>query len=437
MSLARNSSFALLLAVLFAPSVAVAALVPLSGDITFWDRRDNRDDDSVVTQATNATNRPAHNVFIETWERKGVCIDLECYDGVPDTHLGSAWTTNSGGYSTYVQDGHWVYYRFTNASRDAILWASDDTRVTIFSDAFQVPIGSPSGSRNWSITCNREFTNTTIGRCDSTSDVTAYFAGNEVRANVVVSASDVHRYMGSVRTLSNPASVRLYVDQMPPSQGSTSCAGTAFTFGQDHVCIGTTGYGRSNHTVAHEIGHAFHARLLDVDSLGDLDDSDCSLTWSSECEGEKQLTYEGFASALAGMVYWSQGSSTTSPWFLVATYKLAGLTDLGNSGSNLACVSSGSTPHLRMGNVARFFWDLYDSHSDSDGTNTDNASTTASQIASEWGTFLDGTSNRRDGESDCSGCYDDGRNVWDYVSYETSYIGEAHLNCLTSQSEPL
>ena len=112
-----------------------------------------------------------------------------------------------------------------------------------------------------------------------------------------------------------------------------------------------------------------------------------------------------------------------------------------------ACVrdpsSSGTIiPHAVEGNVARFFWDLYDTNG------RENISASRTTLRLVWDMFPAGFNNRQKHEPLASldgGDYDDadGRNAWDYAYHWIGSEAERQevkrlleLNCLGDQEEP-
>ena len=149
---------------------------------------------------------------------------------------------------------------------------------------------------------------------------------------------------------------------------------------------------------------------------------------------------EGWANFVAGATYWS-GSSQVPRYGNLSSRELEGDTKAGNYGYTRRCVRHGSVngPDVEeryIGNVTRFFWDLYDSTTTDDTSpygHTDAISTSLAAIADTWIYFPSGTGNH---ENDEAG--DDGRNVRDYshwhgYRFSSSAISLIYVNCLEDQ----
>lgn len=179
--------------------------------------------------------------------------------------------------------------------------------------------------------------------------------------------------MGTVIQLTGFIPLWGYFPDRP--DGACSQTGIAGAYSDGELCVDNP---LSTHTLAHEMGHAYHdLELLD----GGIVSGGCTggATWS-ELEVEKCVTSEGFADFVATAVWWAP--SSPDPYF-------NGLkTNSGNS-SILQCGSSNDQPHRRRGNVSRFFWAPYDSTTTGDD-GADDLTWTFSETAGIWTSFSGG-----------------------------------------------
>ena len=227
--------------------------------------------------------------------------------------------------------------------------------------------------------------------------------------------------------------IKAYYPRGPEGQCEDHHGGSTFGFGE--FCMGE-GHGNSNHVVAHELGHIYHLRLIENDIASGIDfykDGEDGPLWSWDSdEYEKAATNEGWAEFFATVVHWKPDSDRPhkiNAWQLM-------------EGGN--CIHESDGPSGRPGNVARFFWDLYDSTAVDDRIPFDasyadeSISLPIAEILDVWRDF-----SRTFPERFCDrGAIEegrDGRNVWDYVAnasgrewFLKAYFN-VYRNCLNLQ----
>jgi len=160
----------------------------------------------------------------------------------------------------------------------------------------------------------------------------------------------------------------------------------------------------------HEIGHLYAEQLFESNGPGPisycLNDPGCDHGVAST-EYDKTATWEGWASYIAAVSWWSPDDSDSTPYFWSWS------------------VEDATPPHTGPGDTAadnrgielqatRGFWDLDDARQDSSVSPCPNRSDqinlwSRSDIATAWLNFADGSGNRQEEESDYNGT-----NLWDY-----------------------
>lgn len=437
--MSRTAFAIVILASLTISSPAFA--LSICGTLRYWDDRNERSSGSgsKLAPSTENTNRPARRVLLSLYEQKGNCNDFDasCNDLDDDDFTASVYSNATDGsfcFNNLPSGRDWYYLT---------RYESDDTDVQVNS--------GPSGghilgvsrtkfnvtstvTKNWNITCVDDTENNTEGYCDGNTEANGLFGAWIPYANILDSMVDVD-WLISPDTLfhlnsHNGRIVAFYPDS-PAGDCGSSYLGKALPDSCDDLCIGA-GFWVDNHTVAHEVGHVLMKRALNH-CTGTLTDATCgSYGWDSS-GSEKCATAEGWANFVAGATYW-EDSSTGPPvyWPFTASpsQQLENLTTRGNSSSWEDCVSIGSSPETAPGNVARFFWDVYDSTTSNEG-GTDNSHKSFGAMLSVWDDFSAGTGNWQNNESGSNGV-----NVYDYYHYDTSVGDEIVNNCLDNQ-DPL
>ena len=194
------------------------------------------------------------------------------------------------------------------------------------------------------------------------------------------------------------------------------------------ICVATP---NSNHRVAHEVGHIVMSRALKIND-GPMARVTANSAWT-DIDNEKLATSEGFANFFAAAVYWEQGA--VDPFYQNSSKPIEGDTTEGNGSTLKSCISRGNEPHRIEGNVARFFWDLYDTTSDANGNLVDDTSMSLVELVDAWEDFKPGELDRQaeEGGTDDAGLKSDGRNAWDYMCRLREGYSELRLNCLGEQ----
>lgn len=413
-----------------ATGMSTAHAVDVCGTIKFWDDRSitsNRDGSFLPTLGSNK-NAYAYAVTIQVMDMDGSCIDdaAGCSE-TDDDELGEVTTSEEdGSYCvTGLELNEDIYLRTEYTGADFIISPDSDTAISVSTARYDDVTSNLTF--NWNITCVDDARNATNGECDSQSDVDTYFS--DERDWSVLAASVVRvfsAYTSSARLNGHDNQVTVYY----PSGPSSQCSGKAgSSWGYDSICV-SSGFVLNNHVVAHEVGHLIHRRAINDSSS--LSNGSCTSgdNWDSHStvDGQKCATSEGWAHFVAVSSHFSDDSDGTGggyPYYRETTKVVEGDTTRGNSGSSESCVSDSDNPHTARGNVARWYWDLFDSTNE---TSSDNANYTLSLLTSTWDEFPAGT-----GDADAAETGDDGRNAWDYECYEALAHSELTLNCLGSQ----
>lgn len=420
------SAFAisLLFTAMLVPSTASAGYYDVCGTLQFFDTRE-RPANSAQSLLGGATdlNRPAKLVSVFLFDQDGSCNDYRsgCSE-TDDDYLGSAVSSESGGFCfNQIGDLEDIYYltRYSG-SGDHSMWDSTGSQPFSVSVPTEFDFGnggSGTYQKDWNITCTRD----DFGVCDEWL-VNNYFPVERDIANIHQSAAavDIAISDDSVFHLNgHSGTIHLYY----PDDGPGGCSGSsAEVVSCQNLCIPSAKAGDA-YVVAHEVGHVLQFRALNSCGSNFPSIPGCgSHQWDS-WENEKCATTEGWANFVAGATWWLDWKS--SAYYLGPGYNLEG--DVFGSDS---CVSESTNPHRREGNVARYFWDLFDSTTVDDSHNgyTDNVSTSLDDLIRVWDDFPAGSGNRQAFESD-----DNGVNVHDYAYYDGSFVGEKYLNCLGSQ----
>ena len=209
--------------------------------------------------------------------------------------------------------------------------------------------------------------------------------------------------------------------------------------GYDQFCI-QQGSEDSNATVAHEMGHNILRRLLNHPSGL----SNCSTSYlpgvmsgnATVQSGEKCPTSEGWSDFIAVATYFKPSTSIVGVW----GSNLEANTFVGNDFTPMRCIDQNGMPHRQVGNVSRFFWDLYDNVVIDDQMTlnsfnyVDNENIPIQTMLDIWNKFPSGTGNH-----DASESGDNGRNIRDYLywaenSFGELFYSELYVNCLTDQT---
>lgn len=418
---------------LFVLSPSISEAVTVCGNIRYWDGRTERNPSStsngILTIATAETNRAMPNAVIDAFDRDGNCVDFDstCSEG-DDDYLGSAYTDGNGGYCIDVD----------NVLNDVYLVSIFDHRMgsirgagstsTVIRSSVSVDVNS-NYIQNWNLTCPDDTYNTTSGYCDNRSDVDNYFAAIEPYANLLANMNDLYERMPtpSLYYEFNGHTNRIQVEL------TSACGGAGQTSDVDNICI-KPGWDDNNQVLAHEMGHLVHRRVMDYPDTSSLSDGSCGSgtgTWGLAA-GEKCAISEGWANFFAAAIYFYQNGSDA--YYRSTSNNFEGDTMQFTSGLTMNCVAGNSGLRKRyLGNGGRYFWDLYDSTNGETrtypaGPGSDNATMYLWEIIDIWSNFPDGTSNGQTRESGY-----DGRNAWDYESYDGSVHSELELNCLDSQ----
>ena len=170
--------------------------------------------------------------------------------------------------------------------------------------------------------------------------------------------------------------------------------------------------------IAHEVGHLVMKRHLN--HSGHVSWCNGNQLWSGS-SGKRCATSEGWADFFATAIYWTPAA--VDPWVLVSTNPMEGKTYKGNYGYQ-DCVSQHNSPNKAIGNVARAFWDMYDTTSVDEGL-VDVSSVSLSDLIETWDEFPSSVSegcsspdclgNRENNEGWADPLVEwDGRNLWDY-----------------------
>lgn len=417
----------------------------ICGTLRFFDSRTHRFAGSVVDGGAGDAN--ALYVEIELWDRDGYCVDSAAGCGeTDDDQLAVTYSSSSDGS-----------FCFTDISADMDIYFlsrfdSDDTRVRF--DLLSLPLVITSDVvvdfgaggdliKDWNLSCPSVIG----GLCNSGSNVQTF--ANRF-ANALATGVDVDKKVSeslyATNGFSSPVTIRdrgLGVSRCPASGNKTlDC---------EDVCMNTTDM-TSNHTVAHEIGHVLHRRnhLLCDDPI-----SGCTGSWLQQGT-ERCVTSEGFADFVSLMTHWPRGH--TAPVYQVSTRNGEGWTTIGNSASR-PCAFYGSNAHQSEANVARYFWDLYDTvnhSSDNWLLGIGDVSThTFDEILLGWNEFPKWPAYHPScpgapeccapappGGNECAADRENrepasnpsnGRNVWDYVANFGDTGFGMYINCVSPQ----
>jgi hypothetical protein len=180
---------------------------------------------------------------------------------------------------------------------------------------------------------------------------------------------------------------------------------------------------------AHEFGHVLHRHSWGGSFGANYDYGDDSEGWHSwtSAEWQEATFIEGFAEFVSASAFF--GPSASAP-----KYRGNSMSDAPNGGADPVCVVTtlpgGTGPERNEGNVARYFWDLFDSVNDD--AYVDSLALSSSMIFTKLYSFPSGTANRQRSESDT-----DGPNAKDYY-YHLLYTGSplygsvdnVYSNCL-------
>jgi len=177
--------------------------------------------------------------------------------------------------------------------------------------------------------------------------------------------------------------------------------------------------------LAHETGHAIHARAMEhVPTFLGRDPNfvpnECRSTEDPPC-AQKTATAQAWADFIAAVAFHEPYQQDITPynrdWLFDAEGLMGGRYN--NSNSNMPCAALDDPDGVAWDsgwNIVRFFWDLYDTRDE--GDYSDGCSMTIGEIISVWTNFTAGTG---DGQADEGSTPDpypwsgrNGRNVWDY-----------------------
>ncbi len=267
----------------------------------------------------------------------------------------------------------------------------------------------------------------TSGTCINLTDANDYVVPQGF-ANILAAMVEVDR-----RTTNNQIERNGHDDPIigyydGRGDGSSCTTGQGSSWGYNSFCVVDTA-ADDNHVVAHEIGHLVHRRQINYS--GPL--ADCpSYDWiGSTTNEEKCAVSEGWADFFAGAVYFPE--SATAPVFRMSSRELEGDTSQGNS-SALRCADMSGNPEDEEANVARFFWDVFDSTTLGDDGN-DNSDESFATMTLVWDNFADTYpalyNNRGTLETG-----ENGRNLYDYkywASFGSGLSGEMTQNCVQTQ----
>jgi len=416
------------------------------GYVRFWDSRTQYVPNGGDTSGAHFTYEDieyfdpdySHNVFAEgvkiyVYAKRGSCRDkaIGCSE-TDDVLLGSTYSGSAGFYSVsgaVTGDVVYIYHKYCN--RFGCIKDDDGNYLTKVSTNSTI-----NGAHIWkdiNLTCSSSNNNF----CVDQNDVSDNYSQEEAFADILQSMNDVYKYLGDLSENGHTSSITVYYPNKPGETECTSGYG-GYSYPPNTACVSSY---KGNMLIAHEMGHILFYRLLFEPGDNDCTMGGCGSAaygWTDYAANEKCVISEAWATFIAGVVYFDEDADV--PYYSTSTHNFEGDTTAGNSGSR-ACVQNKTTPvniktpHLCRGNAARYFWDLYDSTTNGDDGN-DNTNLTISQINGIWQSFINGTSNRRDCESDA-----DGRNVYDYRHYETQIASildtsdEMTQNCLDDQDQ--
>ena len=403
----------------------------LNGQIKFFDTRVNTDNNSYLATSLRNTNKAVKELLIYIYDRDGSCIDFEdtCNENDDDL-LTQGYTNTSGNYNLYVSTSSEDIYLMTEYENVyGTMFNPDYTQRQINSGIIQENF-SGTKTKNWNITCNYS----SNGECSllliSNSYYSQYYQENEPFADILASLYDMASFMDDEGvlninnlTFNNGEEFHIhYPNDVEDHCDGMTDGGKSWDWGS--ICIAENTFDE-NHIVAHEGGHNLQRRALYTTNLNGGCPSPHG--WNVNAGNDKCPIVEGWAEFVAAAVYWP--AEAEDAWLRNATRTLEGNTTNGNS-SSMSCVSQNSNPDNVDGNVARWFWDLYDSVNVDETSTEDGENQTFNYITTIWDSFPPGTANRQNNENGA-----DGRNAYDYKYYYTNSSTELTKNCLSSQAQ--
>jgi hypothetical protein len=432
----RPSLLALLVLLICSPEFCFAT-PNVYGYIRYWDNREDRDTNSRVYPSNGMTTRVMKYGTLYVYDKDGSYIDAVVNENdddlIEEVHITSSGyfyvdvgSSDPGGSGS--QD---VYFLFKFENPVGKVLNDLDNDIVVYSAIYYNL--SSTVQLNWDVTC---WTNSFNVNCvnDAAARSTASSPSHAIAnaaSNILQTMQDVDDYFMTI----DPPMIAYY-----PNDPSSNCTSTiGYSISRDSFCIGTDLYDQ-NHRVAHEIGHGLEKRLL-------TPGPDCvSLThgtcgghsWNS-IEDERCATAEGFADFVGAATHFAHNQ--TSAWYSDPAWTMEGATTFGNGLNALPCVSNSSaSKHKMEGNVARFFWDLYDTTTLDDSGNDNENDPYCGTITAIWSEFTDQNADsdiEDDREADESSI--NGRNVFDYSyhasnAYSEDYSGERNQNCLNQQA---
>ncbi len=428
-----------ILATLAVPSLASAA--SFCGFVRYWDSRTPKINGTGSRLNGSDGNRVAENVVGYLYDKDGFCVDFSAGCSETDDDFLTTFSTNGAGafcstVASNPSDEPDVYMVATFQNDAGLVREADNSQAWVASNVLANNLTGTTWV-NWNLMCTEDilyssygvpivYVNSTSGFCDSQTDVDTYFAFEEPRADILATIRKVDDNVG----LDGYHGYNHLVTGYYPDKPGFDCT-TGHAFGRDTFCMGTLGNARAASATAHELGHLIHARSLAAYGTGegynwfDPLTGSCSGSWT-DVVTEKCAVREGFASFVGAATLWA--ASSPNPLWSNSYRILEGDDILGNGSVAKACIYETSSPHLRAGNVVRWFWDLYDSTTTGDDGN-DNATWTPSFIISQWEEFAYGVGNRDAAESGNAGV-----NAWDYKYRESGSLSELTQNCLNGQT---
>jgi hypothetical protein len=391
----------------------------ITGTVRYWDSRNQRSNNQgSLTTGGVGVNRPVGGLKVHLYELKGSCNDFisPCTEVDDDYLLGPQTTNPNGSYSFTLTGTHKIYIFSFYTDDDNYIRRPNERPLFVVSKPSITT--SSSTQLDFNITCWDNAFNGTQGLCDnSASWVTQHFPENEAFANIYASMYLVKAGGFEAGTGSQAA----YWPDAPTLDRCLGGGSGGAAFANGKFCV-TSAF--NNHNVGHEMGHIIHSRHLGI-NVWDLGGT-CTATddFIEADPSEKCATNEGFANFVGAAANWTRDANFPQ-------YNGRRLEGNMNGGK---CALSGSTSHRVRGNVARFFWDIYDSTNvGSDDVSMDDEYQSFANIAAVWHAFPDGTLNgynREPGEN--------GRNVEDYVARALITLPiyltvERDHNCLGAQ----
>ncbi len=422
---------------------APADAYDVCGTIRHWDNRARRSDvaGSHVVTSSNQTNRPVATLRVELWDQDGDCQDfLGGCDETDDDYLdfdvtdANGWycMTQSGVQDIYLKTNYTTAWGEVRSSTSGIV----RTSKTIFVNT------TNRYSHHWNATCWNDdplisfpAANTMQGICgtggpQNTTNtwVLANYLFENSMTNILATLIDVDTYtVDSV--LNRNGHTNRFIGYYPDTSPAKCTGSNLAAWSYDNLCTGSAANAANNHRVAHEVGHLVHQRALGYGGSLTSGASCGNSSWTA-VEDEKCATAEGWANFFSVAMHFDSWSAFG--WYNVTGRNIEQDTAQGNQYPD-KCVNYHQNPvitHTSEGNVARFFWDLYDYGSAGDD-GQDNAYYSLDDLVARWDFFWSC--------STISGCNNeagpDGRNVWDYEYFFYSTINEPELaqNCLSGQ----